>query len=403
MATKSDLLARWNTTIETGARNAILEQLKSFDPPLFPADFTRQWERDTGAYPSQSPDADYQDPLFLQKLLAKREFAESLQKKWTPDDEACGSTDFFEVTPVQRFAANLMSPRSPYMSALLYHGVGVGKTCAAVQISEAWLHEYPKDKVFLITPPTIQEGFYKTMFNIDKVKFGTGDKDPNTTVGCTGNTYMELTGTLLERDPAKIQRRVDKAIRQRYRVSGYLQFANYVDKLIKPFRSLPDGDRIEQEKRAISKEFSGKLLIVDEAHNLRDILGSDLEEAPTKKSTTDIDADEPIEAGGEETKKDMANGKIMTPFLQKVLKYSRGLKLVLLTATPMYNTYKEIIFILNLLLMNDKKAELTEKDIFKSDGSFQVGGEELLGRIASRYVSFMRGENPNSFPIRLMP
>jgi len=399
MATKSELLARWNSTLETSKRDVILKELQAAH--LFPADFTRQWEQDTGAYPSQSPDADYQDPLFLQKLLAKREFAESLQKKWTPDDEACGSTDFFEVTPVQRFAANLMSPRSPYMSALLYHGVGVGKTCAAVQVSEAWLHEYPKDKVFLITPPTIQEGFYKTMFNIDKVKFGTGDKDPNSTVGCTGNTYMELTGTLLERDPAKIQRRVDKAIRQRYRVTGYGQFANYVDKLIKPFRGLPDEERIEQEKRAISREFSGKLLIIDEAHNLRDILGTELEGA--KKSKTDIDADEPIEAGGEKVKKDMSEGKTMTPFVQKVLKYSRGLKLVLLTATPMYNTYKEIIFLLNLLLANDKKAELTEKDIFTADGSFREGGEELLGRIASRYVSFMRGENPNSFPVRLMP
>jgi hypothetical protein len=398
MATKSDLLARWNTTTETGARNTILEELKAAH--LFPADFTRQWEQDTGAYPSQSPDPDYQDPLFLQKLLAKREFAESLQKKWTPDDDVCGSTDFFEVTPVQRFAANLMSPRSPYMSALLYHGVGVGKTCAAVQISEAWLHEFPKDHVYLIAPPTIQEGFYKTMFNVGKVKFGSGDQDPNSATGCTGSTYMELTGTLLERNPERIQRRIDKAIRRRYRVSGYLQFANYVNKLISKFKGLPDAERIEQEKRAISKEFSGKLMIIDEAHNLRDILSGELEESAAKGDTN---ADEPNEPGGADAKRDMAQGKIMTPFLQKVLAYSRGLKLVLLTATPMYNTYKEIVFILNLLLMNDKKALLSEKDIFRSDGSLRSSGEEILGRIASRYVSFMRGENPNSFPIRLFP
>ena len=401
MSTKSDLLARWNTTTETGARNAILEELKTAQ--LFPADFTRQWEQDTGAYPSQSPDPDYQDPLFLQKLLAKREFAESLQKKWAPDDDVCGSTDFFEVTPVQRFAANLMSPRSPYMSALLYHGVGVGKTCAAVQISEAWLHEFPKDSVYLIAPPTIQEGFYKTMFNVGKVKFGTGPQDPNSVTGCTGSTYMELTGTLLERDPAKIQRRIDKAIRRRYRVSGYRQFAINVNKLIGKFKGLPDAERIEQEKRAISKEFSGKLMIIDEAHNLRDILSGDLEESAAKPTTGDTNVDEPNEPGGVDAKRNMVDGKIMTPFLQKVLAYSRGLKLVLLTATPMYNTYKEIIFMLNLLLMNDKKALLSEKDIFRSDGSLRSSGEEILGRIASRYVSFMRGENPNSFPIRLFP
>ena len=36
---------------------------------VFPANFMKQWEDDTGAYPSQDPD--FQDPLFLQKLLAK--------------------------------------------------------------------------------------------------------------------------------------------------------------------------------------------------------------------------------------------------------------------------------------------------------------------------------------------
>jgi hypothetical protein len=112
-------------------RDEILEQLK--ERGLFPANFMKQWENDTGAYPT------IDDPEFLQKLLAKREFADSLQTTWEPEYDPCGDTNAFEVTPVQRFAANLMSPRTPYMSALLFHGVGVGKTCAAVQIAEAWL------------------------------------------------------------------------------------------------------------------------------------------------------------------------------------------------------------------------------------------------------------------------
>jgi hypothetical protein len=52
------------------------------------------------------------------------------------------------------------------------------------------------------------------------------------------------------------------------------------------------------------------------------------------------------------------------------------MKLVLMTATPMYNNYKEIIFLLNLLLKNDKRIELTESDIFKPNSDFQEGGEE---------------------------
>jgi hypothetical protein len=69
----------------------------------------------------------------------------------------------------------------------------------------------------------------------------------------------------------------------------------------------------------------------------------------------------------------------------------------------MYNTYKEIIFMLNLLLMNDKKATIVASDIFDRDGSITEKGAARLSAIAQRYVSFMRGENPISFPVRLFP
>jgi hypothetical protein len=46
-----------------------------------------------------------------------------------------------------------------------------------------------------------------------------------------------------------------------------------------------------------------------------------------------------------------------------------GITLVLMTATPMYNSYIEIIFLLNLLLLNDKFATLRVSDIFERDGS----------------------------------
>ena len=58
---------------------------------------------------------------------------------------------------------------------------------------------------------------------------------------------------------------------------------------------------------------------------------------------------------------------------------------------------------LNLLLKNDGQATLTERDIFHSDGTFRRQGERLLGLVAARYISFMRGENPQSFPLRLKP
>jgi hypothetical protein len=84
-----------------------------------------------------------------------------------------------------------MSPKTPYMSALLYHGVGVGKTCAGVQITEAWLEFYPQTEVYLVAPPTIQKGFERTIFDINKVVKPTPLKYLKQVFNLTGNTKQE--------------------------------------------------------------------------------------------------------------------------------------------------------------------------------------------------------------------
>lgn len=379
--TGEELKEQWNLLIN--ARDDILVELQKRE--LYPSAEMNRWELETGAYPSQD------DPEFLQKLLSKREFAESLQTSWIPKYDACGDVEQFEVTPVQRFVSNLMSPRTPYMSALLYHGVGVGKTCSAIQIAEAWLEVNPTQEVFIITPPTIREGFERTIFDMQRLKISEEENSPNTIIGCTGTRYLELTGTLFEQDKSKIAMKIKRQINKRYNIMGYLSFANYIKGLFEPIRKGLDLSKYEMEKaRKVREHFNGKLVIVDEAHNLRDLPG-------------EISDSEPGSPGGEAEKADAAAGKMLTPFLRDVVTYSDGMKLVLMTATPMYDNYREIIFMLNLLLANDKKALLSESKVFDKDGTLKPLGESLLASAAIRYISYMRGENPKSFPIRLNP
>ncbi len=376
--TNPELIELWETVIDFNERDKILAELQRRE--LFPSAALSKWEYETGAYP------DIKDPEFLQKLLAKREFAESLQKSWKPRTDPCEDDSTFEVTPVQRFVSNFMSPKTPYMSALLFHGVGVGKTCAAVQIIEAWLEVFPRNPIFLVAPPTIQQGFFRTIFDKTKVIIGQ-NSEPNTASQCTGTTYMRLTNTLYERDINKIEKAVNKLIKRRYKVFGYISFANYIRDILKGIpETASDEIKLQEKKRRIRKNFSGKLLIVDEAHNLRDI----------------IDTDDTV-PGGKAEESDSVGGKILTPYLRDVLMYSEGMKFCALTATPMYNTYKEIIFMLNMLLLNDKQATITEADIFDKDGNITEKGNKLLSYISQRYISFMRGENPISFPVRLFP
>jgi hypothetical protein len=52
---------------------------------------------------------------------------------------------------------------------------------------------------------------------------------------------------------------------------------------------------------------------------------------------------------------------------------------------------------------NDRRARIEVRDIFDKNGNFKKNGEELLIRKATGYISFVRGENPYTFPYRVYP
>ena len=345
------------------------------------------------------PDID--DASFLAKLLGKREFRESYQSKITDDTlkhNICEVQEF-EYTSTQRFIAQFMSPNTPYNGMLLYHGVGVGKTCTAVLTAEAFLELSPKNKVFILAPPAIQPGFYRTIFDSNRIKFGVEADDPNQHEGCTGNRYLELTQTQLERSKKDIELRVNRLINKRYSIMGYVAFRNMVRDILSQIPStLPPERKRQQETRLLQKALSGSLIIVDEAHNLRDV------------ADVDDESDQADDIGGSDERGDAAGGKKLTPFLRQVLRTCEGNKLLLMTATPMYNSHKEIISLLNFLLHVDHADE--SEMLRESDLRFHMTatGEQLtpesearIIKVANGHVSFMRGENPKAFPARLHP
>ena len=362
------------THTQTGGGTA--EELQAMDGQPF-SDYV---EGQYGLYP------DLDDPRFHEKLFHKLEFAEnkqlSLKELKEKADTICNPNAEFELSPVQRFVSRYLSAQCPYLSALLYHGVGVGKTCAAISIAESYLHIFPNKKVLIVAPPNIQPNFRRTIFDIESVKFASDENTPNTLKGCTGDYYLRRTGTEYEREKGVIASRVRDFINARYEFMGYIQFQRFIEKVKAEDRS--------NAVKALRLEFEGRLVIIDEAHNLRDV--------PGETSDDNIDT-----AGGDDEVTDAAAGKKLAPALSELLESVHGMKLVLMTATPMYNNYREIIFLLNLLLKNDKRLELTESEIFKATGEFADGGEEKLGNAAAAYISFMRGENPLSFPVRLLP
>jgi hypothetical protein len=97
--------------------------------------------------------------------------------------------------------------------------------------------------------------------------------------------------------------------------------------------------------------------------------------------------------------------KILFQIVQKV----NNVRLLLLSGTPMYNSYKEIVWLINLMNLNDRRATIDIADVFDDRGNFRLDadgreiGKDLLIRKATGYVSFVRGENPYTFPYRIFP
>ena len=127
----------------------------------------------------------------------------------------------------------------------------------------------------------------------------------------------------------------------------------------------------------LKKHFNNRLVIIDEVHNIRI--------------------------------SDEKQDKRVAQELFKLVKYVDNLRLLLLSATPMYNSYKEIVWLLNVMNLNDRRSTIEVSDIFDKNGNLLIKedgtnvGEETLRRKSTGYVSFVRGENPYTFPYRIFP
>jgi len=292
----------------------------------------------------------------------------------------------FELSPHQMFIKNFMSSQTPYNSLLLYHGLGSGKTLSAIGVCEE-MRSYMKQmgitkRIIIVASENVQDNFRLQIFDERKLHL----IDGVWTVKGGGNIGNKL---LKEINPMnmkgipkeKIVNQIKNLINTYYIFLGYGQFANYIIKTIhyeeneqlKKDNVLGDAKITLNKKiiRQLRNEFDNRLIVIDEVHNIR--------------KTED-----------NENKKVALN-------LELLVKAAKNMRLLLLSATPMYNSYKEIIWLLNLMNMNDGRGIVQTKDVFDKNGSFKENGEELLIRKATGYVSFVRGENPYTFPYRVYP
>ena len=285
----------------------------------------------------------------------------------------------FELNPHQIFVKNFLSYHTPYNSLLLYHGLGTGKTCSAIGIAEE-MRNYIKQigfgsnkikKIIIIASPNVQDNFKTQLFDESKLKQVDGIWRIE---GCLGNSLLEEINPSERNDMTreKIIENIKRIINKYYAFYGYTKFGNIVKDEIEYKRLYVTDDTIKNQYKIkkIKQIFEDRLIIIDEAHNIRD---SD----------------------------DNGNREVHNQ-LKDIAKYTNNLKLLLLSGTPMYNGCEEIVWIANLLNINDKrKGNLKVKDIFETNGDFKTNGKEMLTNRLRGYISYVKGENPYTFPLRL--
>ena len=374
------------------------------------------WDDGDKEYYSTYPEVN--DPEFYLRLHRKKEFQINKMSSWKDKkiEDLC-RVDVFDLSPQQQWVSNFFNIETPYKGILLYWGTGVGKTCASISIAERHLEYYKKynKKILVILGTSTMQNYYKELYNFNKEKIEIKNGLIPGSLQCTGDRYYIPIESNDPESMLKRQQRIFKKIEQDYEFITYGSLKGLLKKLLNRrglqleldddrkmipkkaplvegeeiksgsvvYRSVKtlkgsfkwqaieekDPQKEERIRLALSDYFSNRLLIIDEIQNIR--TASD---------------------GGDQ---------IAPKMLEKIVHYSSDLKIVMMSATPMFNNATEIVYILNLLLENDRREKVKVNDLF--DSKDNLTHPEKLLEIAKGYISYVRGANPISFPQKLLP
>ena len=247
-------------------------------------------------------------------------------------------------------------------------------TCTGIQIAEEYIlrPEFQDKKVLVVASRAVQENFRTQIFDMSRVYLDKAS-DTLSSKQCTGRRYLDML-LRIESEPknwadpeikARLEKTSDRIINEFYEFQPYTTFGLNIERKL-------TGTEADIDETWVHENFDNRLIIIDEAHNI----------------TT------------EETS--------VAANLERLVKVADGLVLVLLTATPMYDTFEEIVFFMNLFLWNERKqpfeTRLKASDFFTSDGDLKDGeAGKKFREWCQDYVSYAKGESPFTFPFRLPP
>ena len=255
-----------------------------------------------------------------------------------------------EVLKVDDFYGFTLDNNHRYVDGNFFVQHNSGKSCSAISIAETYKRSL-SDNVYnktlvLVSGSTIEENFRKEIHDIER-----GFNQ------CTFSDYMNYRPTELNNIK---QKKVDDLIDTYYEIEHYQKFTNIINNMR---NTLEDNDY----EKWIENNYSNRVLIIDEVHNLKD-------KVDTKGNLKRYD------------------------IVRDIVSYSKNLRLILLSGTPMSHSAKEIINIINLMLYNEGFEPLDLDDFFDANDKLIEEKYEELKIICRGFISYVRQENPLTFP-----
>lgn len=317
--------------------------------------FTKNYD-----YPDQGdPDIQYdiyKKREFFSNKVHERPIITNYEDLKQYRDNACAGE--FELLPHQTTISNFINPDTPYTGILLFHGLGTGKTCAAISVAEKFKDQVAKynTKIYiLVSGPLLKAGWRSEL------------------IKCTKNTYFKMDESIEQVDIAKRNKMALEAAMKYYKIVSYKSFYKHVlgEKIIEKqegekskYKKNPDGTYERDLPSDRLMHLNNSLLIVDEAHNL--------------------------------------TGNAYGEAVLEIIKKSTNLKVILLTATPMKNLADDIVDLMNLIRPLDdpiKRDRVFTGEVGR-ESEFREGGLEYLRKMVRGYVSHIRGSDPLIFAKR---
>ena len=280
-------------------------------------------------YPSIS-DEDFYDKI--NKLYKKYK----IPKNKLSVDAYCRPREFTLQKP-QQFLQEYINPKTPYKSILIYHRIGAGKTCSAIQIAERWKKV---KRIVFVLPASLKGNFMNELRGL-----------------CGGDNYL----TSSERKRLSQLQPDDDA---------YLEIIERSDKRIEKYYDIYSYNKFIELTKEGKMKLNNSILFIDEIQNM--------------VSTT---------------------GTYYKELYDLIHHSSKDLRIVLLSATPMFDKPVEIALTMNLLRIPKPLPVGKEfNNMFikerqnKSGVFYSVKNMDIFKKMIKGYVSYYMGAPAYTFP-----